>query len=116
MKTNTGRIGAVAGSVAATGLVLGLAFSAGAASATVDSPPTPSAPTMAMNQMMGSGDMTAMHQVMHTVMRGSVPDSVLAACDNAHASMPAGMMVGMMAGTTATGEMDHRAHHTGSGS
>ena len=116
MKTTPGRIGVIAGSVAAAGLVIGLAFSAGAASATGDGPPVTSVPTMPMNQMMGSGDMTAMHQTMHAMMRGSVPDSVLAACDNAHASMPAGMMPMMTADTTATAEMDHRAHHPGSGS
>jgi hypothetical protein len=127
MKTNKGKIGAIAATVTAAGLVIGLTFSTGGATATADTPTTNSAPTMPMGQiadmgsmmdgtmdmgsMMGSGDITAMHQMMHTMMRGSVPDTVLAACDTAHTAMMTGT-----AGTPSTGSVDHTAHHMGSGS
>ena len=60
---------------------------------------------------MGSGDITAMHKMMHTMMRGSVPEEVLAACNEAHANMTTGSV-----NTTGTGSVDHTAHHMGSGS
>ena len=125
MRTNTWRTGVVAAAVGAAGLVAGLAFASTSAAQSGDMPITTNSVVAPMDQMMGdshdmgsmmgsmmgSGDMTAMHQMMHTMMRGSVPEEVLAACNEAHANMTTGSV-----DTTGTGSVDHTAHHMGSGS
>lgn len=128
MKTKKRTLGVIAATVAAAGLVAGLAFASGGAAATVGTPTTATTPTTPMSQMMstgsmmtggamdmgsmmGTGDMATMHQMMRTMMRANVSDTVLAECDTAHTAMMTGT-----AGTSATGSVDHAAHHMGSGS
>jgi hypothetical protein len=65
----------------------------------------------AMSAMMGSADMSAMHSLMHQMMTGIVDDDVLAACDEAHASM-----AGSMSSMPEQGQAQHAAHHGGAGS
>ncbi|NMD24989.1 MAG: hypothetical protein GYA65_12480 [Actinobacteria bacterium] len=64
-----------------------------------------------MAAMMGSADMSAMHSMMHQMMKGTVDDDVLAQCDQAHAAM-----AGSMTTAPTQGQSNHEAHHGGTGS
>ncbi len=61
-----------------------------------------------MSTMMGSAEMSAMHSMMHQMMKGTVDDDVLAACDEAH-SATAGSMTTM----PEQSQTQHEAHHGG---
>ena len=127
MKSRTRTLGAIGATVVAAGLVLGLAFggNSAASSNTQTTPTTVSMPmgqmpdmgsmmtghTNGMAAMIGSTDMSAMHSMMHQMMKGTVGDDVLAACDAAHATM-----AGPMATMPAQGGTQHDAHHGGTGS
>ncbi|MBI5089930.1 MAG: hypothetical protein HZB15_14000 [Actinobacteria bacterium] len=109
------------------GLVLGLSF-AGSSAATGTDQTTPITVSMPMSQMpdmgsmmtgddsamatmMGSVDMSAMHSMMHQMMKGTINDEVLAQCDQAHDAM-----TGSMTSTPDQGQTQHEAHHGGTGS
>ncbi len=61
-----------------------------------------------MASMMGADAMAAMHEEMHQTLDGDVPADVLAACDEAHASM-----TDAAAPSSTDVEPDHAAHHGG---
>ena len=126
MKPRTRTLGAIGAAVVTAGLVLGLAFGgSSAASGTTQSTPTVSMPsgqmpgvgsmmagdTTGTGDMMASADMSAMHAMMPQTMPGTVDDEVLAACDEAHASM-----AGSMTAMPEQGLAQHEAHHGGTGS
>jgi hypothetical protein len=131
MKPRTRTLGAIGATVVTGGLVLGLAFggnsAAGSTTSTATTPPSVSMPmpmsqmpgmgsmmtgdSNAMAAMMSSADMSAMHSMMHQMMKGTVDDDILAACDTAHATM-AGSMTTMLE----QGQTQHDAHHGGTGS
>lgn len=127
MKPRTRTLGAIGATVVTAGLVLGLSF-AGSSAATGTDQTTPTTVSMPMNQMpdmgsmmtgdnsamatmMGSADMSAMHSMMHQMMKGSINDEVLAECDKAHDAM-----TGSMTSTPDQGQTQHEAHHGGTGS
>ena len=128
MKPHTRKLGVIGATVVTTGLVIGLAFASSSA-ATGTTQTTPTTVLMPMSQtpgmgsmmtgdsngmgaMMGSADMSAMHTMMHQMMKGMVDDDVLAACDESHATM-AGSMTTIMPEQSQT---QHEAHHGGTGS
>lgn len=138
MKPRTRTLGAIGAAVVTTGLVLGLAFAGSSAASGTDrtAPTTVSMPMSEMPEMgsmmtgdstgmaamitgdstgmatmVGSTDMSAMHSMMHQLMKGTVDDDVLAQCDQAHAAM-----AGSMTTTPAQGQSNHEAHHGGTGS
>jgi uncharacterized protein involved in copper resistance len=120
MTTRTRTLGAIGATVVTAGLAVGLAFggnSAATSDTTTTSAPMPMGQMPGMDSMMsgdmddmaammGSADMSAMHSMMHQMMKGTVDDDVLAACDAAHAAM-ADQMVTM----PAQGGSRHDAHH-----
>lgn len=125
MKPRTRTHGAIGATVVTAGLLLGLA-AAGSSAATGTNQTTPTTVSMPIDQMsdmgsmmtgdanemtdiMGSADMSAMHSMMHEMMRGTVDDDVLAACDEAHASM-----AGSTTSMPEQGQTQHDAHHGGS--
>ena len=127
MKPRTRTIGAIGATLVTAGLLLGLAFG-GNSAASNTTPTTPTSVSMPTNQMpgmgsmmsgdpsgmgvmMGSADMSAMHSMMHQMMKGAVDDDVLAACDEAHATMS-----GSMTTMPEEGQTQHDAHHGGTGS
>lgn len=127
MKPLTRTLGAIGAAVVAGGLLLGLA-SGGNSAATSTTPAIPTSVSMPMNQMpgmdsmmngdknamdamMGSAEMSAMHSMMHQMMKGTVDDDVLAACDKAHATM-----TGSMTTTPEQSQTQHEAHHGENGS
>jgi len=127
MKSRTRTLGAIGATVVTAGLVLGLALG-GNSAASSTTPTTPTTDSIAMNQMpgmdsmmtgestemaamMGSADMSAMHSMMHQMMKGTVDDDILAACDEAHVTM-AGSMTTMLV----QGQRQHDEHHGGTGS
>ena len=127
MKPRTRTIGAIGATVVTAGLVLGLGFG-GNSAATSTTPATPTSESMPMNQIpdmgsmmdvdtngmaarMGSADMSAMHTMMHQMMKDVIDDDVLAACDAAHATM-----TGSMTTTPEKAQPQHEAHHEGAGS
>ena len=97
MKPRTRTLGALGAAVVTTGLVLGLAFAGNSAASGTDRT-TPA-------------DMSAMHSMMHQMMKGTVDDDVLAQCDQAHAAM-----AGSMTTAPTQGQSNHEAHHGGTGS
>ncbi len=122
MNSRTRTIGAIGATVVTAGLVLGMSF-AGSSAATGSDQTTPTMASMPMGQMpgmgsmmtgdmnamaamMGSADMSAMHSMMHRMMKGTVADEVLAECDAAHAAM-----AGSMATTAERSETQHELHH-----
>lgn len=124
MKPTTRTIGAT---LATAGLLLGLAFG-GNSAASSTTPTIPTSVSMPTNQMpgmdsmmsgdpsgmdvmMGSADMSAMHSMMHQMMKGAVDDDVLAACDEAHTTMS-----GSMTTMPEEGQTQHDAHHGATGS
>lgn len=137
MKVRTRTLGVVAASAVA-GLLLGVAVASGgsAASDRDDETTTTSSVSMPMTdkstmgsmmsddgsgmaEMMGSVDMSTMHSMMHDMMRGSVSDETLAACDEVH-----DQMVGQdradasetSSSNTTPDPSQHAAHHGGSDS
>ena len=121
-----GAIGAIGATVVTAGLLLGLAFGGNSAASSTTTPtttvsmPMEQMPNMGsmmtgdmseMAAMMGSADMSAMHSMMHQMMKGTVDDDVLAQCDQAHAAM-----AGSMTTMPAQGQSNHEAHHGGTGS
>ncbi len=127
MKSRTRTFGAVGATVVTAGLVIGLSF-AGSSGATGTNPTTPTTVSLPMSQtpgmgsmmtgdsngmgaMMGSADMSAMHTMMHQMMKGIVDDDVLAACDEAQATM-----AGSMTTMPEQSQTQHEAHHGGTGS
>ncbi|MBI4936411.1 MAG: hypothetical protein HY828_21235 [Actinobacteria bacterium] len=127
MKPRTRTLGAIGATVVTAGLVLGLSF-AGSSAATSTTLTTPTTVSMPMSQMpdmgsmmagdhsgmaamMGSTDMSAMHSMMHQMMKGSIDDEALAQCDKAHAAM-----AGSMTTAPEQSQTQHEAHHGGTGS
>lgn len=127
MKPRTRTLGAIGATVVTAGLVLGLAFG-GNSAASRTTPATPTSVSMPMSQMpgmdsmmagdsngmgamMGSADMSAMHSMMHQMMKGIVDDDALAACDTAHATM-----AGSMTTMPEQSQTQHESHHGGAGS
>ncbi len=115
MNPRTRTIGAIGATVVTAGLVLGMSF-AGSSAATGSDQTTPTTASMPMGQMPGmgsmmTGDMSAMHSMMHRMMEGTVADEVLAECDTAHTAM-----AGSMATNTERSETQHELHHGGTGS
>ena len=127
MKPRTRTLGAIGAAVVTTGLVLGLAFAGNSAASGTDRT-TPTTVSMPMSQMpgmgsmmtgdstgmatmMGSTDMSAMHSMMHQMMKGTVDDDVLAQCDKAHDAI-----TGSATSTPDQGQTQHEAHHGGTGS
>jgi hypothetical protein len=127
MKPRTRTLGAIGATVVTAGLALGLAF-AGNSAATGTDQTTPTTVSMPMNQMpdtgsimtadnsamatmMGSADMSAMHSMMHQMMKGTVDDEVLAQCDKAH-----DVVTDSAPSTPDQGQTQHEAHHGGTGS
>ena len=127
MKPHTRKLGVIGATVVTTGLVIGLAFASSSA-ATGTTQTTPTTVLMPMSQtpgmgsmmagdsngmgaMMSSADMSAMHSRMHQMMKGIVDDDVLAACDEAHATM-----AGSMTTMPEQRQTQHEAHHAGTGS
>jgi hypothetical protein len=127
MKPRTRTLGAIGATVGTAGLVLGLSF-AGSSAATSTTLTTPTMVSMPMNQMpdmgsmmtgdysamatmMGSADMSAMHSMMHQMMKGAIDDETLAQCDRAHATM-----AGSMTTAPEQSQTQHDAHHGGTGS
>lgn len=122
MKSRTRTIGAIGATLVTAGLLLGLAFGANSAASSTTPTTTPTSVSMPTNQMpgmgsmmsgdpsamgvMGSADMSAMHPMMHQMMKGAVDDDVLAACDEAHATMS-----GSMTTMPEEGQTQHDAHH-----
>lgn len=126
MKPRTRTLGAIGATVVTAGLVLGLAF--GGNSAATNSTPATTSVSMPMSQMpgmgsmmtdgptgmgtmTGAGDMSAMHSMMHQMMKGTVDDEALAACDTAHAAM-----TGSMTTMPEQGQTQHESHHGGTAS
>ena len=124
MNPRTRTIGAIGATVVTAGLVLGMSF-AGSSAATGSDQTTPTTASMPMGQMpgmgsmrtddmsaihslMGSAGMSAMHSMMHRMMKGTVADDVLAECDKAHAAM-----AGSVATNTERIETRHELHHEG---
>ena len=127
MKPRTRTLGAVGATVVTAGLVIGLAF-ANSSAAISTNQTTPTSVSMPVGQMpdmdsmmtgdsngmgamMGSADMSAMHSMMHQIMKGIVDDDVFAACDEAHATM-----AGSMTTMPEQSQTQHEAHHGGTGS
>jgi hypothetical protein len=127
MKPRTRTLGAIGATVVTAGLVVGFAFGDNSAASST-TPATPTSVSMPMNQMpdmgsmmtgdsngmgtmMGSADMSVMHSMMHQMMKGTVDDEVLAACDTAHATM-----AGEMTTMPEQGQAQHESHHGGTGS
>ncbi len=121
-----GAIGAIGATVVTAGLLLGLAFGGNSAASSTTTPtttvsmPMEQMPNMGsmmtgdmseMAAMMGSADMSAMHTMMHQMMKGTVDDEVLAACDTAHATM-----AGSLNTMPEQGQTQHDAHHGRAGS
>ncbi len=127
MKPRTRTLGVIGATVVTAGLVLGLSFTGSSAATGTDqtTPPTVSMPMSQMPDMgsmmtgdhggmaamMGSTDMSAMHSMMHQMMKGSIDDEALAQCDQAHDAM-----TGSAATTPEKGQTQHEAHHGGAGS
>ena len=138
MRTRTRTLGAIGATVVTAGLVLGLALGGNSAATsattatsdtatgdTTDTADTTTSVSMPMSNMpdmgsmmtgdmddmapmMGSADMSAMHQMMHQMMKGTVDDDVLAACDTAHAAMSDPTVT-----MPAERGSQHDAHHPG---
>ncbi|MBI4932746.1 MAG: hypothetical protein HY828_02635 [Actinobacteria bacterium] len=127
MKPRARTLGAVGTAAVTAGLVIGLSF-AGSSTATGTDQTTRTTVSMPMSQMpdmgsmtsgdqsgmvamMGSADMSAMHSMMHQMMKGTVADAVLAQCDQAHAAMAGSMLT-----RSTPGQSLHESHHGGTGS
>ena len=127
MRTRTRTLGVIGATVVTAGLSVVLAFggnsiatsntTATSTTTTSASMPTSQMPGMdsmmtgdmdGMAAMMGSADMSAMHSMMHQMMKGTVDDDVLAACDAAHAAMTDPTVT-----MPAQGGTQHEAHHPG---
>mgnify|MGYP006932745846 FL=1 len=131
MKPRTRALGSIGAAATVAGVVIALAVGgdsaatsgSGAPTTTVTSPVSmPMSPSSGMGSMMtddpaamaawmANADMSQMHSAMHEMMRGAVPDDVLAACDQAHLAMPTAT-----GDTTARTPAGHDAHHEGTGS
>ncbi len=124
MKPQIRTLGVIGATVVTAGLALGLSFT-GSSAATGTNQTTPPTISMPMSQMpdmdsmmtgdhsgmaamMGSADMSAMHSMMHEMMRGTIDDEHRAQCDEAHAAM-----TGAMTTAPAQGQSQHEAHHDG---
>ena len=115
MRTRTRTLGVIGATVVTAGLSVVLAFggnSIATSNTTATSTTTTSAsmPTSQMPNMdsMMTADMSAMHSMMHQMMKGTVDDDVLAACDAAHAAMTDPTVT-----MPAQGGTQHEAHHPG---
>jgi hypothetical protein len=135
MKVRTRTLGVVAASAVA-GLLLGVAVASGGSAASSPDDTTTSTVSMPMTDMstmgsmmpgdgsgmadmMGSIDMSTMHSMMHDMMRGSVSDEALAACDEAHDQMVGQDGAGASEPSNTDTTLDpsqHAAHHGGSDS
>lgn len=128
MKTRNRIVAAGLTAVAVAGLTVGVAVAADSSTGRTGPTSTTNMPmgsmdpaTMAdgsmmddmssMAGMMGGSDMGAMHDAMHAMMRGAMPDAALAACDQAHVAMTEVTTPSTNGPATS---IDHAAHHTGS--
>lgn len=131
MQPRTRALGAIGAAATVAGVVFALAVGGNSAATSGSGAPTttvssavsmPVSPSSGMGSMMtddpaamtawmASADMSQMHWTMHEIMRGVVPDDVLAACDQAHLAMSSAT-----GDTTTRNPAGHDAHHEGTGS